>query len=66
MSLHEKIGQLFVVAAGNENLLGTLKKTGPDTPSIKELIHDYHVGGIIFIEKRSLHQQLLILIITKN
>ncbi len=58
MTLRQKIGQLFVVDVGTEDTLATLNRK-KNKISIRKLIASYHVGGIIFLEKRSLHQQVL-------
>lgn len=66
LSLREKIGQLFVVAAlsndqqPTEMLAGALQKSPykMDQRHVEEMIEKYHAGGIIFLFKSEPQKQL--------
>lgn len=51
MSLREKIGQLFVVAATSYNKINS-------SELVKSLIADYGIGGIIFLGSRTVEDQV--------
>ncbi|WP_424493648.1 glycoside hydrolase family 3 N-terminal domain-containing protein [Salinimicrobium sp. GXAS 041] len=52
MSLEEKVGQLFMVAAYSE-------ENQADTAKIRKLIEEYHIGGIVFSKGGPLRQAKL-------
>ncbi|MBS1987052.1 hypothetical protein JST99_03940 [Candidatus Dependentiae bacterium] len=61
LSLEQKIGQLFVVTAIVDNaqnqLLLAAKGYRTDAAYIKQLIADYHIGGVIFLGSNSCQEQ---------
>ncbi len=61
LSLEQKIGQLFVVTAIVDNaqnqLLLAAKGYRTDAAYIKQLIADYHIGGVIFLGSNSCKEQ---------
>ena len=52
MSLQEKVGHLFMVAAYSN-------RTSEHSDSIKKLINDYHIGGLIFFQGGPVRQARL-------
>ncbi len=52
MSLEEKVGQLFMVAAYSE-------ENQADTAKIRKLIEEYHIGGLVFSKGGPLRQAKL-------
>lgn len=59
LTLEEKIGQLFVVALKLENNQGTVNKTYDiNQQHVKQLISEYHVGGVIFLGLGSCEKQV--------
>src|SRR5271170_346997 len=59
VSLKEKIGQLFMVAAASnfeqptESLASSMRNSryNMDPEHVKKLVREYHVGGLIFLYK---------------
>src|SRR5436309_2434766 len=53
LSLREKIGQLFIVdvTVNRQHATGSTSKVPhyTNTDSVNTLIHNYHIGGIIFL-----------------
>ena len=66
MNLREKIGQLFIAglssAQNGEELLatqaGVFKTLNLQQQYVKDLVEKQHIGGIIFLRKQSLAQQI--------
>ena len=66
MSLKEKIGQLFVIAAAScfdqpeELLASAMTKSAQDmsVENIEKMIREYHVGGLIFLFKSTPDKQV--------
>src|ERR1700761_5496600 len=66
MSLKEKIGQLFVIAAAScfdqseELLASAMAKSAQDmsVENVEKMIREYHVGGLIFLFKSTPDKQV--------
>lgn len=58
MSLRQKIGQLFIATVEQENTLASVQLPSCNGASVKELIGTYQVGGIIFLGKKTIADQI--------
>ncbi len=62
LSLRKKIGQFFIATVlpkNNTNMKINIKKGYPSTPkNAKELIKNCHIGGIIFLGKSDIEEQI--------
>jgi beta-glucosidase-like glycosyl hydrolase len=58
MSLRQKIGQLFVATIDDENVLAALKLGTCNGASVNDLITKYEVGGILFLGKSTIADQI--------
>lgn len=62
LTIEQKIGQLFMVAAVvDEDLAKNIIESKPyrlDKEYIEYLIHEYHIGGVIFLGKSDVEKQI--------
>lgn len=63
MSVREKIGQLFMVTIAKKEflaLLGGMRFPSIEPAYIESLIKDYHVGGILYLGRNDIPNQMLL------